>query len=254
MDVLIKFKDVQKRFGRKVIFKDINIDIKKGELYGIIGMSGSGKTTLLNVLIGFLTPEYGDILFYSFDDQIYKSIFKNPIEVKRTFGFATQVPSFYPKLTIKENIYYFGSLHKLSKIVIKTNANKLLELIGLSDSKDVLAQDISEGMKKRLDIACSLIHNPRVLLMDEPTADLDPILRKETWKLIKGILSMGTTVIIASHILSELEICDRISMIHNGKIIATGTPEQLEQKYSGEKKSLEEVFEALYKKENEKSN
>jgi ABC-2 type transport system ATP-binding protein len=239
MDVLLKFRNLQKRFGRKVIFKDINIEINKGELYGFIGMSGSGKTTLLNTIIGFLTPDYGDLLFYSFDDNIYKSVYKNPQEVKRNFGFATQVPSFYPKLTIKENMHYFGRLHKLSNSTIKSNSEKLLGLIDLKDDQHKLAQDISEGMKKRLDIACSIIHNPRVVLMDEPTADLDPVLRRETWKLIKGILKMGTTVIVASHILSELEAAsDRLSMIHNSKIIATGTPDQLKRTYSHKKQEI----------------
>ena len=239
MDVLIKFKNLQKRFGRKVIFKDVNIEIKKGELYGIIGMSGSGKTTLLKTMIGFLTPDFGDILFYSHEDQVYKSIFKNSQEVRRTFGYATQVPSFYPKLTLIENLHYFGRLYGLSTDTIKDNSEKLLELIDLKEHKHKLAQEISEGMKKRLDIACSLMHNPRILLMDEPTADLDPVLRRETWKLIKGILKMGTAVIVASHILSELEsACDRLSMIHNAKIIATGTPDQLKKSYSHKKQEI----------------
>ena len=239
MDIILKFKNLQKRFGKKVIFKDVNLEIRKGELYGIIGMSGSGKTTLLHTLTGFYTPEYGDVLYYSHDDNIYKSIYKNLQEVKRTFGFSTQVPSFYPKLTLKENLNYFGRMQKLSKATIEDNSEKLLKLINLYDDRNKLGHDISEGMKKRLDIACSMMHNPRVLLMDEPTADLDPVLRRETWKLIKGILKMGTTVIVASHILSELEsACDRISMLHNGKIIATGSPDQLKKSYSHKKQEI----------------
>jgi len=239
MDVVIKFNNAQKRFGRKVIFTDVNLEINKGEIYGIIGMSGSGKTTLLNTIIGFYTPDYGDILFYSFEDKIYKSVFKNLTEVKKTFGFATQVPSFYPKLTLKENLHYFGRLYHLSTSTIEANAEKLLELTNLHDHKNALAGDLSEGMKKRLDLACSLMHNPHVLLMDEPTADLDPVLRRETWKLINGIHKMGTTVIVASHILSELEAsCDRLCMLHDSRIVAVGTPDQLKKSYSHKKEEI----------------
>jgi len=249
MDTLIKFLNVKKRFGKKIVLDNIGLEIKKGEIFGIIGMSGSGKTTLLNLMIGFLRPTRGDIIFYSDRDEKYKSIFKNSIEVRQTFGFGTQVPSFYSKLTLEENLDHFGSLHRLSKRIRKINANKLLDLTGLTDARKQLASEISEGMKKRLGIACSLIHNPKILLLDEPTADLDPILRKETWKLIKNICKMGTTVIIASHFLHELEeACDRVAILNNHKIMAIGSPNQLRQKYSDNDEILLETEPGNYDK------
>jgi len=231
MPPLIQFKNLTKQFGKKVVLQDVNFEINKGEIFGIIGMSGSGKTTLLNTLIGFLEPEEGDIL-YSSENQ-YKSVFKNSMDVRRRFGFATQEPSFYPKLTIEENLDHFGALYNLSKSTRKNNTEKLLKLVGLESEKDQLAQTLSGGMEKRLGIACSLIHNPELLILDEPTANLDPVLREETWNLIKGINKTGTTVIVASHLLEELEdACDRIGILHDHAVIEIGTPDQLKGRYT----------------------
>jgi len=233
MSVLIRLKSLGKKFRKRVILNKISLDIYAGEIFGIIGMSGSGKTTFLNSLMGYLEPDVGDIFYYSFTDKNYKSIFSNWMEVRRLFGFATQTHTFYPKLTLAENLDHFGSLYHLSPRTRKINAGRLLQLTGLYHFKDELAQNLSEGMKKRLGIACALIHNPKVLLLDEPTADLDPVLRKEMWNLIKGIHKMGTTIIVASHFLEELEdVCDRIGILHNAQIIHVGTPDQLRQAYS----------------------
>jgi len=231
MPPLIQFKNLTKQFGKKVVLQDVNFEINKGEIFGIIGMSGSGKTTLLNTLIGFLEPEEGDIL-YSSENQ-YKSVFKNSMDVRKRFGFATQEPSFYPKLTIEENLDHFGALYNLSKSTRKNNTEKLLKLVGLESEKDQLAQTLSGGMEKRLGIACSLIHNPELLILDEPTANLDPVLREETWNLIKGINKTGTTVIVASHLLEELEeSCSRIGILHDHAVIEIGTPDQLKGRYT----------------------
>jgi ABC-2 type transport system ATP-binding protein len=249
MDTVIKFLNVKKRFGKKIILDNVGLEINKGEIFGIIGMSGSGKTTLLNLMIGYLRPTKGDIIFYSDRDDSFKSIFKNPMEVRQTFGFGTQVPSFYSKLTLEENLDHFGALHRLTRRNRKANANKLLELTGLEDARKQLASEISEGMKKRLGIACSLIHNPKVLLLDEPTADLDPILRRDTWKLIKSIHRMGTTVIVASHFLQELEeACDRVGMLHNHMITSIGNPNDLRDKYSDADEILLETKPGNYDK------
>jgi len=220
METAIKFIDLKKAFNKKTVFENVNLEIKQKEIFGIIGMSGSGKTTLLNTLIGFYTPDAGDILFYSPIDKEYKSVFNSLPEVRRTFGFATQVPSLYPKLTVKENLLYFSTLHRIPKQIAENNISVLLDITELSSEKNELVQNLSEGMKKRLSIACALIHNPSVLLLDEPTADLDPLLRKEIWNLIERVHRSGTTIILASHFLDEVEsICHRVAVIHKGRII-----------------------------------
>jgi len=228
MPPLIQIKSVFKAFAKVEVLKNLNIDINSGEILGIMGLSGSGKTTLLKTMAGFYEPEEGQVLYYSDKFKNYKSIHKNLLEISKIFGFSTQNPSFYPELTVGENLDYFGSLYGLSKKTRQTNTDHLLELTELSEFKHQLSKDLSGGMKKRLSIACSLIHKPKILILDEPTADLDPILRRETWQLIKGINKLGTTIIVASHFINELEqYCDRIALLHNSSIIKIGTPDEL---------------------------
>ena len=232
MEPYIKIKNLTKGFKKRVVLDNINLEIFPGEIFGIIGMSGSGKSTLLNSLIGFIEPEKGDTLFYSKKAKKFKSIHKDPINIRREFGFATQAASFYPTLTIKENLHHFGTLYGLPRKVKHKNAENLLKMTGLFKHKDTLANNLSGGMEKKLSIACSLIHNPKLLILDEPTADLDPLSRIETWDLIKGIHKLGTTVIVASHFLAELEeVCDRVCILYGTKVAALGSPDEIKSKY-----------------------
>ncbi|MFP4567646.1 MAG: ABC transporter ATP-binding protein [Candidatus Woesearchaeota archaeon] len=235
-DPLLKVEKIGKSFGTKKVLSNVNFEIKPGEIIGLIGASGSGKTTLLNMMIGFVSPDTGDVKYKESrviaDKPSYKSVFKQQRRFKKIYGFAAQMPSFYEKLTVKENLYYFGELYKLSKEVLHSNVYSLLKLIDLETSSNIHAKNLSGGMERRLDIACSLIHNPQVLFMDEPTSDLDPILRRSIWSLIKQINSRGTTVVVSSHHLNELEtLCHRIALIKDGTMIDIDTPENLKSKY-----------------------
>jgi len=233
MSTIIQINNLTKQYGRKAVLKNLNLKIEQGEIFGIIGMSGSGKTTLLNSLIGFLEPEEGEVLYHSKSEKKLMSVFHNTTEARKTFGFATQVPSFYPGLTMEENLDHFASLYHLPQKTIKHNTGNLLKMIGLESEKNQLAKSLSGGMEKRLGIACSLVHNPSVLILDEPTANLDPVLRDSTWDLIQNINKMGTTVIVASHLLEELEpICDRIGILHDHSLNEIGTPDQLKTNYT----------------------
>lgn len=232
MEPIIKIKGVRKRFHKHTVLDAIDLDINKGEIIGIIGMSGSGKSTFLNTLIGFHEPEEGDVLYYSSNHKKHLSLFDDMEEVRKNFGFATQAASFYPKLTVLENLEHFGALYSMKKQEIKKSTEHLLSITKLENSKQTLAQDLSGGMEKRLSISCSMIHKPEVLLLDEPTADLDPLSRRATWELIKQINSQGTTIVIASHMLDELErVCDRLAIIHKGKLFDVGSPNDLKKKY-----------------------
>ena|SRR3989344_2920967 len=224
---LIEVKKLTKIFGKNVVLNDVDLDIPQNKIFGIIGESGSGKTTLLKSLIGFVKPESGTILFEG------KEISRNMGAIRERFGFASQDNCFYPKLNIVENLEFFGTLYGISKENIKASISKLLKFVELEDSKYTLAENLSSGMQRRLDIACSLINNPKVLIMDEPTQDLDPVLRKEIANLIKRINENGTTVILTSHLLFEAEVlCDEIAILHQGKILEMGTPDQLKAMYS----------------------
>lgn len=237
---IIKLENVSKRFGKHLVLSNINLEIESGEVFGIIGASGSGKTTLLNMLIGFLEPEVGDILFkpeqlldYTKAGTQFRSIYSMPRTVKKFFGFACQLPSFYTKLTVRENLEYYGRLHGLKKDALEHNIKNLLAFVELEDAANILAENLSGGMQRRLDIACALVHDPKVLIMDEPTADLDPILMYHIWNLIRKINKKGTTVILSSHNLTKLEsLCDRIAILHNKGIVSVGKPDELKNGFS----------------------
>jgi len=241
MAVALQVENLTKELGNRIVLDNMNFEVNQGEIFGIIGMSGSGKTTLLNHLIGFLEPDEGEIRYHSsriFNEKNPKELMKlhnNIIEVKKLFGFAPQAPSFYPKLSVRENLEHFGALHKLHPKEVSENAKHLLGLTKLDGHQDKLAEYLSGGMQRRLSIMCGLIHKPEILILDEPTADLDPVLRDETWKLIEAINRMGTTIIVASHFLEEMErSCDRVAILKNGKLLQCGTVLEIEDKFGGD--------------------
>ena len=239
---ILKIQQITKRFGKKTILKRASLDIYEGEIFGLVGSSGSGKTTLLRTLIGYLVPEEGDVKFrYDYfvkskekiNKPLYASVYKQQRLAKNLFGFGSQEPSFYKKLTVRENLRYFGSLYNLPTVALEANINILLALMDLKHAENTLAGNLSGGMERRLDIACALIHDPEVLILDEPTSDLDPLLRDHIWSLVRKINKKGTTIVIASHHLSEVEtFCSRIAIIKNGRIIDVASPARLKTKYA----------------------
>ncbi len=223
----IHFDNITKKFGKRSVIENLDLKIPFEGVFGIMGLSGCGKTTLLNTLIGFWKPDKGRVLYNAIDINRNKNI------ISQLFGFATQDGSVYPKLTVEENLHYFGKLYNMKGSDIDHRMEEILDFVDLKDSRDEIAGELSTGMYRRLDIACSMIHNPKVLLLDEPTGNLDPVLRKKLMALIKKISDEGTKVIITSHLLGEVEhICDTLAILHNGKIIEIGTPEELKDKYT----------------------
>ena len=224
---LVMLDSVSKRFGSRTVLDSVSLQIVPGELLGIIGLSGAGKTTFLNVLVGFLRPDAGRVTLKLPDGSI-TSIDNDSNLVKAMFGFAAQTPSFYSKLTVKENLEHFGALYGITDKDLVEKIGEILVFVGLENSKDTIAHNLSGGMQKRLDIACALVHEPKLLILDEPTADLDPLLRKQMWQLIKDINRKGTTVIVASHFVDEIEeYCSRIAVLANSRVQQVGTAEQL---------------------------
>jgi ABC-2 type transport system ATP-binding protein len=234
---IYEVEGISKVFGDRYILNDVSFSIRKGEIFGIIGTSGSGKSTLLNTLVGFIKVDIGEIKFRNpglldiKEAGIARSIYKFPKELKKIYGFAAQNPSFYPNLTVRENLQYFGNLYNLSKEAIESNTNYLLGLVNLTQSQHVIANTLSGGMKRRLDIACSLIHDPKILFLDEPTADLDPVLAGKIWNLLRIINQRGTTIVLATHHIAELEsVCSRVAIIKDGTILALGKPDEIKSK------------------------
>ena len=232
MEYSLVVKEVTKELGTKTILNDISFSVKKGEIFGIIGMSGSGKTTILHHLIGFLEPDKGQILYAPRKGADLKSLSNDFVAARKMFGFSPQRPSFYPQLTVDENLSYFGGLYRLSKKQIKENADRYLDITELSNHRTKLASELSGGMQRRLSIACSLMHDPSVLILDEPTSDLDPVLREQMWNLIREINTSGTTIVVASHFLEELErVSSTIAILQNGKIIKQGDMHSLRKAF-----------------------
>ncbi|MEK6861055.1 MAG: ABC transporter ATP-binding protein [Nanoarchaeota archaeon] len=224
--MLFQIRDLEKRFGKNVVLHNVNLDILEDEIFGIIGVNGSGKTTLLKVLVGFYKPDQGEILY---NGQKLSKVLKT---LKREIGFTTQENSFYQKLTVEENIRYFGALYGVDSRSTDVNVERILTLVELQEERNSLAENLSGGMQRRLDMACSLIHDPKVLILDEPTEDLDPTLRGGILRLIKKINKLGTTIIITSHLLDDVEhLCNRVAIIHERRIIRVGTVEDLREMY-----------------------
>jgi len=237
MDSIIRFENISKKFGKNQVLNNLNLSIKEKDIFGVIGLSGSGKTTILNLLIGFLNTNSGKIYFQS------KDVTKNKKQVLNEFGFATQTGSFYNRLTVRENLYFFGRLYKLPKKELKERITELIKLVELQGTENKLTRQLSTGMKRRLDIACALITDPTVLILDEPTQDLDPFLRKQILALIRKInTETGTTIVITSHLLGEIEeICTDIAILHNGQIIESGSPNLIRENYSIKENKHEEI-------------
>ncbi len=230
--IILRAHGLSKSFDEHQILSNVDFDITSGEIFGIIGMSGAGKTTLLNLLVGFLKPDQGDVVI-ALPDGTTQSVFKNPQLIRQHLGFSTQTPSFYAKLTVRENLEHFAHLYHLTDPDLTRRCGALMELVGLKDAKDVIASHLSGGMQKRLDIACALLNDPSILVLDEPTADLDPILRKQFWDLIRQINQKGTTILLASHFLAEIELlCNRIAILQNKTFVELGTAEELRNIYS----------------------
>lgn len=227
METLIEIQNVTKSFEKRKILDNVSFSISKNEIFGIIGQSGAGKTVLMKTLVGFYRPESGDILFEG------KSIFENRKQVLKTIGFASQKHSIYPDLSVKENLKYFGRLYGMKGRQIEENSKKVLELVELSEFSKKMVGRLSGGMRRRLDIACAMVHGPKILILDEPEAGLDPVLRKHVAGLIQNIRAEGTTVVLSSHFMNEIEpLCDRVAMLKQGSLVAYGSPMELLTKYA----------------------
>ena len=216
---IIQLKGVDKWYRTNRVLEDINLTVEEGDVFGIIGQSGSGKTTLLNLIAGFNQPSDGDVVYFSKIDHKAKRLHKHFNKIKKHLGYMPQHTSLYPKLTVKENVMHFGQLYNVKKKTLVVNAKNLLQFTGLYDHRNKLVEHLSGGMQKRLDLTCCLTHKPKILLLDEPTADLDPVMQEDILRLIQEVNKQGITVIISSHHLESIErICNKIAILTGGTL------------------------------------
>ena len=242
MDVTlaVEVKDLAKVINEKIIVDRVSFSVEEGEIFGLLGSNGSGKTTTFNMLSGLLKPSSGEVKIFGRDIKKHKEFVKD-------IGMVTQQDSFYETLTVEENLEFFSSQYGIGKEDKKKRITGLLSQTDLTNKRGILASNLSGGMKKRLNMACSLVHDPKVIFLDEPTVGLDPVIRKDIWKLIKQLHSEKKTIIITSHYMEEVEyLCAKVAIMFSGRIVASGTPASLKSKYK--LKQMEDVFAHLVKK------
>ena len=216
-------ENLSKRFGDFTAVNNVSFAVKKGEIFGFLGANGSGKSTTIRMLIGILEPTSGSAIVNGYN------VIENPEMVKQSIGYMSQRFSLYDDLTVRENLEFYGGIYGMDKIEIKTRILWALEKSDLTGKEDVMAFELAGGWKQRLAFSCALLHNPKIVFLDEPTSGVDPIARRNFWNLIQSITYEGITVFITTHYLEEAEYCNSLAFIYNGEIIITGTPAELKK-------------------------
>jgi len=237
--VSVSTENLTRKFGSFVAVDNISFQVREGEIFGFLGANGAGKTTTIRMLCGLLMPTSGRGWVGGFD------ILTQTEQIKQNIGYMSQKFSLYQDLTVRENIMFYGGVYGLANQELRKKCTETLESVGLFEHRDKLTRDIPLGWKQRLALSCALLHNPKILFLDEPTGGVDPISRREFWHLIYRLAETGTTVFVTTHYMDEAEYCNRLSIMHDGKIIAMGAPAELKDKYG--ENSVEEVFVELVK-------
>lgn len=229
---IVKVSKVVKKYSNVTILNDISLSVKEGEIIGLIGPSGSGKTTLIKSIMGMEKIDEGEI------EVLGKKI--PNLKVLNSIGYMAQSDALYDELTGKENLEFFAKLFRLSKKEIKERVEYTSGLVNLENELSKRVSNYSGGMKRRLSLAISLIQDPNLLILDEPTVGIDPKLRFSIWKELKELKTQGKTIIITTHVIDEAEKCDKLALIREGVIIATGSVDELKERFGV--KTVEEIF------------
>ena len=237
---VVETYDLTKKFGKLTAVNLLNLFIEEGEIYGLLGPNGSGKTTTIKMLCGLLHPTSGHAKVF---DQIIPSK-----SIMQKIGYMPQETSVYLDNTVHENLLLFGEIYGMKKHEIIEEENSILKFVDLVERRDELVSNLSGGMKHRLSLACALIHEPRVLLLDEPTVGVDPELRETFWHYFNIISEKGKTILITTHYMDEASHCSKVGFLRQGRLIAEGKPDFLKEQTNTD--SLEDAFLALAKEKN----
>lgn len=232
---------LSRRFDGFTAVDAISFEIHAGEIWGFLGPNGSGKSTTIRMLCGVLAPSAGWARVLGYD------VARDPEEVKLRIGYMSQGSNLWNDLTVEEHLRFYAGLFGLYGPAQRESAGEWLERIGLAERRSQLAGSLPGGFRKRLALACTLLHKPRMLFLDEPTSGVDPVSRREFWEIIVGLADEGTTVMVTTHYLDEAEHCNQLALIYGGKIIARGTPRELKQ--TSESATLEDAFAKLVQAE-----
>ncbi|OTY19026.1 ABC transporter ATP-binding protein [Bacillus mycoides] len=228
----IILRDVSKKFGEKEVLHNLSMQVEKAEIFGLVGPSGSGKTTLIKMIAGINESTTGDVI-------VFNTNMPNLNEMKR-IGYMAQADALYEELSAYENADFIATMYGLKGKRKKERIVEVFELLQLSEHTKKQVQHFSGGMKKRLSLAIALLHEPEILILDEPTVGIDPLLRKSIWEKFYDLKKKGTTIIVTTHIMDEAEFCERLGLIREGNLVAIGTPEELKKQTSSGR--IEDVF------------
>ena len=236
-DAVITTNKLTKRYGDFIAANELTFDVHPAEIFGFLGANGAGKTTAMRMLCGLSVPSSGTATVAGFD------IYKQTEQIKRSIGYMSQKFSLYEDLTIMENIRFYAGIYGLSDAEIKEKSHELVEELGLESEKNKLVKDLPLGWKQKLSFSVAVIHQPKIVFLDEPTGGVDPVIRRQFWDLIYAATDRGVTVFVTTHYMDEAEYCNRVSIMVDGRIDALDTPENLKQQFGAH--SMDEVFYGL---------
>lgn len=234
----VSLNRLTKRFGDFTAVDAISLTVPQGQIFGFLGPNGAGKSTTIRMLCGILTPTDGSGSVVGFD------ITSQPEQIKANIGYMSQRFSLYEDLTVEENIAFYGGVYRLTTDKLKERTSWVLEMAGLNERSTSKAGELSGGWKQRLALGCAILHEPQIVFLDEPTSGVDPLSRRRFWELIRSMATNGVTILVTTHYMDEAELCDRLALIFQGKMVAVGTPAELKQGWivNGVVPSLEDVF------------
>lgn len=218
----IEINKLSKKYGKIQALNEMSLEVPGGMIYGLVGPNGSGKTTLIKALVGAVRPNSGFATVLGLDP------IKDKRELRRQIGYMPQIPALYDDLSARDNILFFGKAQNVAGLKAKTE--EWLALAELTERADDLVRTYSGGMKKRVSLCCALIHSPKILFLDEPTAAVDPHLKKQLWVLFRQLAKSGVTIFISTHQMDEVLLCDKVTILRNGQILADDTPQNILQR------------------------
>lgn len=221
MDTIVKVKELKKSFGKTAAVSGLSFEIKEGMIFGLIGPDGAGKTTTLRILAGIMVPDSGSAAVAGF------SLPDEAEQVKEQCGYMPQKFSLYQDLTVNENMRFFADIFGIDEKTLLQRLTPLLKMTRLEPFANRLAGDLSGGMKQKLALMCTLIHRPKLLILDEPTTGVDPVSRREFWEILQQIRAEGVTIIVSTPYMDEAEWCNNVALLYGGEIIKEGTPQEL---------------------------
>jgi ABC-2 type transport system ATP-binding protein len=233
-ETVIKTDKLTKRFGDFIAANEITFEVEKGEIFGFLGANGAGKTTAMRMLCGLSIPSSGKATIAGFD------VYKQTEQIKKNIGYMSQKFSLYEDLTVLENIKFFGGIYGLTDKQIKTKSEQLIDQLGLQQEAKKLVVSLPLGWKQKLSFSVAVIHEPKIVFLDEPTGGVDPVTRRQFWDLIYDASDRGVTIFVTTHYMDEAEYCTRISIMVDGSMKALDTPRNLKNTYHAN--NMDEVF------------